>query len=73
MLLMLISCLGVNAHLKCYSCWVCLIAYDFVMLCFQAIAETQLLRVTSMSTGLLLVFVDSAKNLPVSYSCFSRI
>lgn len=27
-------------------------------------AETQLLRLTSMSTGLLLVFVDSAKNLP---------
>jgi len=29
-----------------------------------AIAETQLLRVTSMSTGLLLVFIDSAKSLP---------
>ncbi|XP_069702958.1 extended synaptotagmin-2 isoform X2 [Periplaneta americana] len=29
-----------------------------------AIAETQLLRLTSMSTGLLMVFVDSAKNLP---------
>lgn len=39
-------------------------------ICFQAIAETQLLRVTSMSTGLLLVFIDSARNLPVSYSYF---
>lgn len=29
-----------------------------------AIAETQLLRITSMSTGLLLVFIDSAKSLP---------
>lgn len=29
-----------------------------------AIAETQYLRLTSMSTGLLLVFIDSANNLP---------
>lgn len=32
-----------------------------------ALAETQMLRVTDMSTGLLTVFIDSAKNLPVSY------
>lgn len=30
------------------------------------IRETQLLRVTSMSAAILNVFVDSAKNLPVS-------
>lgn len=29
-----------------------------------ALVETQLLRVTSMSTGLLMIYVDSAKNLP---------
>lgn len=40
---------------------------------FQAIAETQLLRLTNMSTGLLMVFVDSAKNLPVSYICLNKI
>jgi len=50
-----------------------LITYRFKILCFQAIAETQYLRVTAMSTGLLLVFIDSAKNLPVSDSCLSRI
>lgn len=32
-----------------------------------ALAETQMLRVTDMSTALLTVFVDSAKNLPVSF------
>lgn len=31
-----------------------------------AIEETQLLRVSDMSTGLMTVFIDSAKNLPVS-------
>lgn len=31
-----------------------------------ALAETQMLRVTDMSTALLTVFIDSAKNLPVS-------
>lgn len=30
-----------------------------------ALAETQMLRVTDMSTALLTVFIDSAKNLPV--------
>lgn len=30
-----------------------------------ALEETQLLRVNSMSTALLTVFIDSAKNLPV--------
>ncbi|XP_024084996.1 extended synaptotagmin-2 isoform X3 [Cimex lectularius] len=30
----------------------------------DAIAETQMLRVTSMSTSILMVYVDSAKNLP---------
>lgn len=30
----------------------------------QALAETQLLRVTSMSSALLMVFIDSVKNLP---------
>ena len=30
-----------------------------------ALTETQMLRVTDMSTALLTVFVDSAKNLPV--------
>lgn len=33
-----------------------------------ALAETQMLRVTDMSTALLTVFVDSAKNLPVSFN-----
>lgn len=33
-----------------------------------ALAETQMLRVTDMSTALLTVFIDSAKNLPVSES-----
>lgn len=32
-----------------------------------ALEETQMLRVTDMSTGLLTVFIDSAKNLPVIY------
>lgn len=32
----------------------------------QALEETQLLRVSSMSTALLIVFIDSATNLPVS-------
>lgn len=32
-----------------------------------ALEETQLLRVTDMSTSLLTVFIDSAKNLPVIY------
>lgn len=31
-----------------------------------AIEETQLLRVNAMSTALVTIFVDSAKNLPVS-------
>ena len=31
-----------------------------------ALEETQMLRVTDMSTALLTVFVDSARNLPVS-------
>lgn len=31
-----------------------------------ALEETQMLRVTDMSTALLTVFIDSAKNLPVS-------
>lgn len=31
-----------------------------------ALAETQMLRVTDMSTALLTVFIDSAKNLPVN-------
>lgn len=30
----------------------------------SALAETQMLRVTDMSTGLLTVFIDSARNLP---------
>jgi hypothetical protein len=30
-----------------------------------ALAETQMLRVTDMSTALLTVFIDSARNLPV--------
>lgn len=34
-----------------------------------AIMETQQLRVTSMSTAILTVFIDSAKHLPVSYVC----
>lgn len=32
-----------------------------------ALEETQLLRVNSMSTAILTVFIDSAKNLPVSF------
>lgn len=32
----------------------------------SALMETQQLRVTSMSTALLTVYIDSAKNLPVS-------
>lgn len=32
--------------------------------------ETQMLRVTSMSTALLTVYIDSAKNLPVIYAIF---
>lgn len=32
----------------------------------QALVETQELRITSMSTALLILYVDSAKNLPVS-------
>lgn len=31
----------------------------------QALVETQELRVTSMSTALLTLYIDSAKNLPV--------
>ena len=31
----------------------------------QALKETQELRVTSMSTAVLILYVDSAKNLPV--------
>lgn len=31
-----------------------------------ALEETQMLRVTDMSTALLTVYIDSAKNLPVS-------
>lgn len=31
-----------------------------------ALEETQMLRVTDMSTALLTVFIDSARNLPVS-------
>lgn len=30
-----------------------------------ALQETQMLRVTSMSTGLLTVYIDSARSLPV--------
>lgn len=33
-----------------------------------ALEETQLLRITTMSTALLTVFLDSATNLPVSIS-----
>lgn len=33
-----------------------------------ALAETQMLRVTDMSTALLTVFIDSAKALPVSFN-----
>lgn len=32
-----------------------------------ALEETQLLRVSDMSTALLTVFIDSAKNLPVNF------
>lgn len=32
-----------------------------------ALEETQMLRVTDMSTALLTVFIDSARNLPVSF------
>lgn len=32
-----------------------------------ALEETQLLRVNSMSTAILTVFIDSAKNLPVMF------
>lgn len=32
-----------------------------------ALQETQMLRVTSMSTGLLTVYIDSARGLPVKY------
>lgn len=32
-----------------------------------AIEETQLLRVNAMSTAILTVFIDSAKNLPVIF------
>lgn len=35
-----------------------------------ALEETQLLRVTDMSTALLTVFIDSAKNLPVNWNIF---
>lgn len=38
-----------------------------------ALEETQMLRVTSMSTALLIVYVDSAKNLPVSASFKDRL
>jgi len=35
-----------------------------------ALEETQMLRVTDMSTSLLTVFIDSAKNLPVSRAAY---
>jgi hypothetical protein len=38
-----------------------------------ALAETQMLRVTDMSTALLTVFIDSAKNLPVSFEIRSTL
>lgn len=38
----------------------------------QALVETQELRVTSMSTALLTLYIDSAKNLPVRTSWYVK-
>lgn len=42
------------------------VTFDEMQYLLQAIAETQLLRVTSMSTAVLMVYIDCVKNLPVT-------
>lgn len=42
-----------------------MLIYTTFKILMQALIETQELRVTSMSTALLILYIDSAKNLPV--------
>lgn len=53
------------ADLKAVSFNAEVIRIFYVIFLLQAIEETQKLRVTAMSTSLLTVYIDSAKNLPV--------